>query len=217
MSLGRVGVPSHLELVATVAEVARYSRGVSQLLGACHLGLDGGESLVVLVGLQRSDGAVLAVAEDHEFDAVEAEQLLSELTCGVGDSVVFVTAELLQLILVGQGGSQTVHVKRPSVDVRIYAEISSGTKEEGLTLLVAGTSLDERLADLVHLGLREALGVFEELFLGRLELVVELRGLSSEVFVSQVDRVIHILLGDLTHLFLLLSKLFLDRIIVFLA
>ena len=101
--------------------------------------------------------------------------------------------------------------------MRIYAEIGSGTKEEGLTLLVAGTSLDERFADLVHLGLREALGVFEELFLGRLELVVELRGLGSEVFVSQVDRVIHILLGDLTHLFLLLGKLFLDRIIVFLA
>ena len=90
--------------------------------------------------------------------------------------------------------------------MRIHAKIGRGTKEEGLAPLITGAGSNERLADLVYLGLRQTLRILEKLFLSSFQFVVEIRGLRREVFVSQVHRIVHILLRNPTHLHLLLGK-----------
>ena len=161
--------PTHLELVAAVAEVAGH-----------------GHHILPLVGGDGAGAAGLAVAEEDVLDAVEAQQGVAQTLAS--HHVAFLTVEG-----VNHGG--TVHqrvegilVEGPAVDVRVDAEVASGTEEEGFALLPCLAGGEEGLASLTHAGIS---GVgFEGRQLGGQQL-----GFGGQGAVGGSHRVVHKLFG----------------------
>ena len=120
---------------------------------------------------------------------MEAEQLLAELVGGVCNAVVAVV-ELRYLVAVLQFGDKSVKVERPSVDVRVDAEVCGCAVEEGFRLLPIASGFKEGGAYLVYFGLGDAVRVGLELLLGGVQLVVQTPGVLGKVAVSWVRRLV---------------------------
>ena len=168
-----VAQPADFELEALVAQVASYGSGEDQFLFARDATT--AEGLVIFRALQGCEGAVLAVAEDDELDAVEAQLLFTNEGAGIVDAAIVEVVEILNDLCAAQGLGECRAVEGPRVDVGVDAEVGGGTIEERLAALPCRTGGDERGADTVDVALAECSRT--ELRLGLDQLVEERRGL----------------------------------------
>ena len=185
-----VGVPGGVEAVAVVAEVSGDGGGVDEFLLTGDVVF--GEGFVGFFCLEGFCGAVLSVTEEDELDAVEAQEFLAQFGSGIGNAVF--AFEHGYLVGVTEGRCKGFGVQRPGVDVRVDAEGSGGTVEEGFGLFPVFAGFEEGLADGVDVGLGEV-------FPGRCfrERRVEVLGFVGEDLVCAVDDLGNIGVDGLSH------------------
>ena len=152
---------------------------------------------MVLVTLQGGYGAVPAVPEQDELDAVETQQFLAQLGRGIRDAIL--AAQEFHLLRVGQFGCQAVHVQRPGVDMRVDAEVRRSAEQEGFGLFPGLAGLQELGADGVQFALAQFSGTF---FRGGGKQFIQLTAFLGEVAVGGVDHAGDILCRDGLHRFL---------------
>ena len=151
MAFGCCTVPCHFHLETTVAQVASHGCGIDEFLQTSDMGTDFGKGLVAFFCLQVGNLAIGTITEDDKLDAMESEQLLSQLSSCVCNAVF--TLKFGHLVGVLQCGGQSVGIQGPCVDVRIDTEVGGGTIEECLALLPLFAGLKEYLADVVDITL----------------------------------------------------------------
>ena len=139
---------------------------------------------------------------------METEQLLTEFVAGVcvaAPRAVVSYVHSLDLQIVGQRLRQSRKVERPSVDMRVDAEIGCRAEKECLALLVGRACLKENVADILHVGvLNRAVTHF---FAQVNHSVAKLVGIASKQFVGFVYSCAYELFGDGFHLLFFLRKL----------
>ena len=174
MSLGSlVAEPADLQLEALVAQVACHGGSEDEFVLACDV--TSGKGFVILHALQGSKGAVLAVAEDDELDAVEAQLLFANKGTGIVDATV---VEVVNNLAAAQSLGQGRAVEGPRVNVGVDTEVGGGTVEERLAALPGRAGGDEGVANLVDVALCQRPGTI--LGFGIDELVEQRRGLCGQ-------------------------------------
>ena len=162
---------------------------------------------MVLVGLEGCCGAVLPVAEEDEFYAVEAKELRSELGSGIGYSVL--ALKHLNLGGVAQGKRQRLCIKRPGVDMRVNSKDGGRAVEERFGLLPVSAGGQELAADCIDVTVRDGGCTF---LCGGGKELVEALCLVCESLICGVDYIWNILLHCGFHLFLVVCEPFFDRL-----